>query len=316
MQTHPLVSVVIPAYNAEELIAETLESILAQTYPHVEIVVVDDGSTDGTAAVVQGFGELVRYQYQANSGGCAVPRNTGMKLCTGKYLCFLDADDLMTPNRLADQVAFMERHPRVGLVFCDYINFDAAGRYPITHFQTCPRLWLQLEEQQELILDQARSHLPAENFGIAGTLLMRATMLEKEPGFEPGLKACEDFHFYFRLARHSPVGIVNSVGMLRRFHDRNMSSSSFIMQAEGARSCTMLLDDESDLVVRQQLIATIARYLTRLAYWYADHGQFWKALQTDGRALVRDRRWPVVRRVGRNVVRTLSMALGLHRPKQ
>lgn len=316
MQTHPLVSVVIPAYNAEELIAETLESILAQTYPHMEIVVVDDGSTDGTAAVVQGFGELVRYQYQANSGGCAVPRNTGMKLCTGTYLCFLDADDLMTPNRLADQVAFMERHPRVGLVFCDYINFDAAGRYPTTHFQTCPRLWPQLEEQQELVIEQGCALLLEENFGIAGTLLMRATMLEKEPDFEPGLKACEDFHFYFRLARHSPVGIVNSVGMLRRFHDRNMSSSSFIMHAEGARSCTMLLDDESDLVVRQQLIATIARYLTRLAYWYADHGQFWKALQTDGRALVRDRRWPTIRQVGRNVIRTLSMALGLHRPKQ
>ncbi|NLX18332.1 MAG: glycosyltransferase family 2 protein [Desulfobulbus sp.] len=315
MQTHPLVSVVIPAYNAQDFIADTLESIFAQTYPHVEVIVVDDGSTDGTAAVVQSFGKQVRYLYQANSGGCAVPRNAGMKLCTGKYLCFLDADDLMTPNRLADQVVFMERHPEIGLVFCDYINFDTAGRYPTTHFQTCPRLWPQLEDRQELILDQARSHLLEENFGIAGTLLMRATMLEKEPGFEPSLKACEDFHFYFRLARHSPVGIVNSVGMLRRFHDRNMSSSSFVMQAEGARSCTMLLDGESDSRVRQELIATIARYLTGLAYWYADHGQFREALQTDSKALVRDLRWPTVRRVGRNVARTLSMAIGLHKPK-
>lgn len=111
MGAKPLVSVIIPAYNAQDMIGETLDSILAQTYRNLEIIVVDDGSTDRTSQVVKGYGSRVLYHYQKNSGGCAVPRNAGIERSSGDFLCFIDADDLMAPDRVALQVAFMERYP-------------------------------------------------------------------------------------------------------------------------------------------------------------------------------------------------------------
>lgn len=93
VQLAPLVSVIIPAYNAEKFIAETIESIIAQTYPNIEIIIVDDGSTDQTSRIVHGYQPRVRYYYQRNSGGSSIPRNTGIAHSLGDYLCFNDADD-------------------------------------------------------------------------------------------------------------------------------------------------------------------------------------------------------------------------------
>src|SRR5690606_16515588 len=122
-----LVSVVIPAYNAAGLIGETIESILTQRYPSVEIIAVDDGSADATANVVEGFGSRVRLARQPNSGGCSSPRNHGLRLARGEYVTFFDADDLMLPDKLARQVQYLEAHPDVSMVLMDYRNFDKAG---------------------------------------------------------------------------------------------------------------------------------------------------------------------------------------------
>jgi glycosyltransferase involved in cell wall biosynthesis len=313
--TKPLVSVIIPAFNAKDLIAETLDSILAQPYGNLEIIVVDDGSTDKTAQVVQGYGSRVRYYYQINSGGCAVPRNTGIEHCTGEYLCFMDADDLMVPNRISCQVDFMERHPQVGLVFCDYRNFNEDGLYSETHFQTCPRLWPQLRDRKELVLENACSYLAEENFGIAGSFMLRKSLLALEAGFEPTLKSCEDFHFYFRLARHTPAGIINKVGLMRRLHGNNMSGNLVKMLSEGIRSRTRLRDSERDSMIRERLNGYIADCLGSLARYYADHGQYVHALKKDVEALLCNFCWPQVRANCKNITRTIMMAAGLHKPK-
>ena len=241
-----LVSVIIPAFNAQDLIRETLNSVLAQTYENLEIIVVDDGSTDQTSQVVRSYHPRVLYYYESNSGGCAVPRNTGIERSSGEFLCFLDADDIMISDRIACQIDFMERNPSVGLVFCDYRNFNAEGPYRNSHFETCPRLWCQLKDRRELILDNACELLAQENFGIAGSLFLRRSMLRFESGFEPTLRSCEDLHFYYRLARHSSVGVINEVGMLRRLHGSNMSGNPLTMLSEAIRSRTLLRDTERD----------------------------------------------------------------------
>jgi glycosyltransferase involved in cell wall biosynthesis len=315
MGIKPVVSVIIPTYNAQNFICETLESILAQTYNHLEIIVVDDGSTDQTSQLVQHYHPRVLYHYQQNSGGCAVPRNTGIERSTGSFLCFIDADDGMVPDRIANQIDFMARHPSVGLSFCDYRNFDKNGPFAKSHFQTCHQLWSQLKDQRELVLDNSCAILAQENFGIAGSLFIRRQMLALESGFEPTLKSCEDFHFYFRLARHSPIGVINKVGMMRRLHSSNMSGNSSGMLHEGIRSRTLLRDSEQDSRVRGHLNRQIADYLGSLARYYANHGEFRRAIEKDWEALSCHVCWSRFKMTCRNMARTIVLALGLYNHK-
>lgn len=100
MENSRLISIIIPVYNREHYLAEAIESVLAQTYRPIEIIVVDDGSTDGTADVARRFSETVRYFYQTNSG-CGASRNTGIKKGVGSFLSFLDSDDLWVEEKLS-----------------------------------------------------------------------------------------------------------------------------------------------------------------------------------------------------------------------
>ncbi len=132
----PVVSVVIPAYNRAGLVAESIDSVLAQDVP-LELIVVDDGSTDGTAEVVQSYGEAVRYEYQAN-GGIAAARNSGIGLATATLLAFLDSDDVWMPNKLVHQLAALDADPALEAVFGqaeqfydDAVDAEFRRRHPI-----------------------------------------------------------------------------------------------------------------------------------------------------------------------------------------
>ena len=110
----PIVSVVIPTYNRWPLVAEAIESVLSQTYRDFELIVVDDGSTDGTAGEIAKFGSRLRLLRQPNRGVSAA-RNLAFGEARGRYLAFLDSDDLWRPKKLAIQTAFMERNPSVAI---------------------------------------------------------------------------------------------------------------------------------------------------------------------------------------------------------
>lgn len=120
-----LASVIIPAYNGETFIAEAINSVLIQTYTPVEILVVDDGSDDNTAEVVQSFSQ-VKYLYQENQGD-GKARNTGIEASRGYYLSFLDADDLWEPDKLSLQIQFLENNPQFDYVICKLKNFLNPG---------------------------------------------------------------------------------------------------------------------------------------------------------------------------------------------
>lgn len=123
----PFISVIIPAYNYADYAGLAIDSVLAQTYPHFELVVVDDGSTDNTAAVVQSYTDpRLRYLHQANRGLPAA-RNTGIRASRGEILAFLDADDRFHPAKLAAHVDFLRRHPEAGLSYNARYLTDRAG---------------------------------------------------------------------------------------------------------------------------------------------------------------------------------------------
>lgn len=120
------VSVIIPTYNRAAVIGRTIDSVLAQTYPNIEVIVVDDGSTDDTRDVLSRYDERVRYVYQQNSGPSAA-RNRGVAQSTADYIAFLDSDDIILPTKVAKQVAYLDAHPEADIVLCGWRAFERDG---------------------------------------------------------------------------------------------------------------------------------------------------------------------------------------------
>ena len=121
------VSVIIPTYNCARYICEAVDSVLAQTFTDLEVIVVDDGSTDDTKERLDAYRDCIRYIHQENQERSAA-RNTGIRNATGEYLAFLDADDLWLPHKLELQVPVFEQAPEVGLVYCWAYYIDASGQ--------------------------------------------------------------------------------------------------------------------------------------------------------------------------------------------
>lgn len=120
-------SVVVPVFNGADHLRESLESILAQTYPDLEVLVMDDASTDATPDVIASFGDRVRGIRQATNKGIYGNTNDGIAAASGEYIAFYHADDLYDPAIVSSEVEFLERHPEVGAVFCKDILVDASG---------------------------------------------------------------------------------------------------------------------------------------------------------------------------------------------
>lgn len=180
------VSVIIAAYNAERYIAEAVESVLRQTYPAVECIVVDDGSTDRTAEIVSGFGDPVRLLRQANAERSAA-RNAGLGLAAGDYISFLDADDLLLPEKLSEQCRFLEEHGQFDLVYSrvEYFREDGSGGFQVR--RPTPE-------------GDVAGRLVFGNFLAINSPLIRREAMERAGGFDPAFSRYEDWDFFLRLA--------------------------------------------------------------------------------------------------------------------
>lgn len=130
--SRPLVSIAIPVYNGQATLADSLRSVLAQTYPHIEVIVVDDGSTDGTWDVLLSFGPSIRAIQQANSG-IASARNAGIQAARGDFIALMDADDLCEPERIAVQLQCLLEKPELVLCCSEFSAFDAEGLVSESH---------------------------------------------------------------------------------------------------------------------------------------------------------------------------------------
>ena len=201
----PLISCIVPVYNGERYLRETVDSILAQTYRSLEIIVVDDGSTDGTAAAVAGYGTQVLYLSQPNLGPAAA-RNLGLRATLGDFVAFLDADDLWHPEKFTQQMARLHQRPNIDLCFTRYKNFwmpelaEEEGRY----------------QGHPLSRPQSAWHI--------GTLLARRVAFEKFGHFNENVREFENMSWFLRAAgQDAVIEILPDVLMDRRFHLENIT---------------------------------------------------------------------------------------------
>lgn len=307
-----LVSVIMPAYNAAATIEESIESVLAQSYPHIELIIVDDGSTDRTAELIKGYAPRVTYVYQANSGLGSAPRNTGLRRCHGEFVAFLDSDDLWTPRHIARQVDLLARHPDVGLVFSDYRNFDASGLCAATHFSSCSRLAALLVDRREIVLDDQLLILAEANFGIASNFTLRSHLLSVVPGFDEQLRGCEDFDFYYRVARHTGVAAINQVGLLRRIHSQNISRDGVRMARAALVACGKLLESETHPGARRELRRLMREDWHGLGRADANERRCFSAAMKYLRGLVVGRDGAALRETAVGILRAVAIATRLH----
>src|SRR3989338_243061 len=121
-----LVSIIIAAYNKAEFTCRAIDSVLNQTYPHIEIIVVDDGSTDDTRQRVSAYGDKVRYFYKENGGACSA-RNYGIRLAQGEYIALMDCDDMYEASKIELSVDYLRTHPEVGFVHTAAYFVDEEG---------------------------------------------------------------------------------------------------------------------------------------------------------------------------------------------
>lgn len=213
----PKVSVVIPTFNREKYVVETVESVLAQTLQDVEIVVVDDGSTDDTRRVLSRFGDRIRYVYQENRGRSSA-RNRGISESTGRYVLFLDSDDLLLPPALETLTTFLDAHPETGLAYSDGYYCDADG--------VCFRKLSSLRPVVDH--DRPLETLVVMNFIIAPhSALVRRRDLAAigPPYFDEALTGPEDTDLWIRLAAAGcRFGYVDGLICKYRWHGTNTFS--------------------------------------------------------------------------------------------
>lgn len=207
MSEAPAVSVVIPAYNAAWYVGKAIDSVLAQDFTDRELIVVDDGSTDGTAAVLAAYGDALRVVRKPN-GGMSSARNAGIAQARGEFIAFLDADDWWLPGKLSRQVALMRARPALG-----FTSTAARVEDPEGHLLN---LWTCDAADEPTLL-----RLFANNAGIAGgssALMVRRSVLEEVGAYDESLGGVEDADLWLRLAAVSGYACIDEplVVVLRR----------------------------------------------------------------------------------------------------
>jgi glycosyltransferase involved in cell wall biosynthesis len=219
MGARPLISVIIPTYNVARYVSCAVESALAQSYRPLEVIVVDDGSTDGTAEALKPFGRQIRNVYQPNQGP-AVARNRGIREATGPWLAFLDADDRWLPHKLAVQADCLAANPNVGLVHSNLFFWDEATG----------QRW-QPDRERHLFAGHCYAQFFRRNGVNLSSVLLRRDCLDKAGVFDPRIDkpSTEDYDLWIRIARHFELAYLREPLLLYRLHPASGSKKMAVM---------------------------------------------------------------------------------------
>lgn len=292
----PLVSVVIPSYNRAHVIAETLDSVLAQTYRNLEIIVVDDGSKDDTAGAVKPYLGKIVYLPQKN-GGLASARNAGMARATGEYIAWLDSDDLWNPEKIAVQVAVMQRHPEVVLSATEFSAFDDQGYFDPAHarsyysvidrttgglggiFPSVGKLDARHAGLPSTIPDHVRVYHGAIYDALINgnclhppTSLFRREAAHRAGPVEGRFRNDSDYEYFLRLSRLGAVAFVDLPLMKYRYSPDQMSSDKYLADIAWSRVLVMeaLLAGDPSLVARHSFRKRLGSSYLAAAYTLAE----------------------------------------------
>lgn len=270
----PLVTVVIPTYNCAQYIGETLKSVLSQEYSRLEVIVVDDGSTDNTKDVVKTFdSNRVTYLYQANSGGPSGPRNKGIQQARGRYIALIDSDDIMLPGKIERAVRMLGQEPQLGLVFTDFVRFDEMiGQYPGAFLDTYhyfSKLSKKQVEESEYIIraEAAYDGLISENYiGLSG-VVMPKEVFSRIGVFDESISGPEDYDMWLRITSAYDIGFIDMIGHRYRVRSGGITGRGDAkLVPQGIRVMQKQLSKCLPDSTRKKVHGKLARYYFALGY--------------------------------------------------
>jgi glycosyltransferase involved in cell wall biosynthesis len=213
---HPLVTVIVPVYNGERFVAQAIEAILAQDYPALELIVVDDGSTDATREIVSGYPRALCIS-QSNAGPSAA-RNAGIEASTGDLLTFCDCDDMYRPDKVSSQVRHLEQNTDAACVLVHHQAFVEPG--------TEPPAWMMKDDQ-----------------GVQSPMIRRR-VLETVGGYDPEYRMSETIEWLARMKGAGlRVDVIDNVLVDRRIHGSNLSYERQGLQQSLLRSLRARIDE-------------------------------------------------------------------------
>lgn len=252
----PQLSVVIPVYNGEKTIRETIESVLSQTFTDFELLIINDGSTDQTVEIIDSFADPRIQIFSYKNAGLAASRNRGIDRATTDYIAFIDADDLWTPEKLYDQFQALQDHPEAAVAYSwtDFIDDSGQviypGGYPTVNGDAYAHLLLVC------VLENGSNPL------------IKKQALQEIGGFDESLAAAEDWDLYIRLAARYPFVGVPRPQVLYRVATNNMSSQVLRQEAASLRVIEKAFASapESLQYLKPQSLANIYKYLTSKAF--------------------------------------------------
>jgi len=206
----PKVSVILPCYNGDKFIRETLESALYQTYNDIEIIVVDDGSTDDSKAIIKSFSDpCIKYFYKENEG-VSVARNHGIRFSKGKYIAFLDSDDLWLPEKIELQLKEIERQKDIYFVCSGFYLIDSRG-------QVLDKIKVKNSTNilKDLLLD-------GNIIGPPSSVLVKREVFKSIGDFDPFLSTSADWDLWIRIAQRYPLAYIDKPLIKYRIHEAGM----------------------------------------------------------------------------------------------
>lgn len=217
---HPLLSVIMPSYNTAHFIGEAIDSVINQDYPHIELIVVDDGSTDGTVETVRAYGERIQLITQQNQGSAAA-RNAGLAVARGELIAFLDSDDVWLPGKVRTQVEYLRRNPQVQMVY---------GRWnvwkPEADGSFAPPTTLESEkstsaEPPGIVAEGSGwlyNRLLFASLLHTITVLARRSLIEAVGPFDTALKRGQDYDYWIRASRITEIHQIDRILAQYRLH--------------------------------------------------------------------------------------------------
>ena len=276
-----LVSVVIPAYNAARYLPEAVGSVVAQTHRDLEIIVVDDGSTDGSRELLaaRATDPRLRYHYQENRGLPAA-RNAGIGLARGDFIAFLDADDVWLPGKLEKQLALLRADPRAAAAYCGFGLIDEAGT-PLEN------RWRPGGRGDDLFTRLLYGNVIA---GSGSAVVVRASCFADVGRFDERLQACEDHDMWRRIAaRHAFVKVEEELVRIR-VHAASMQRNAARMQQGLMLHLEKILAETPPEHARH--LPAVTRDSHRLAFLHwVRSGRFWHGI---GFLIAQARRYPAI----------------------
>ena len=259
----PTVSVIIPTYNRAKLVVQAIESVLNQTYRKIEIIVVDDGSTDNTLEVLKQYEGNIKYIFQERSERSKA-RNEGYRHSRGDFISFLDSDDLWLPTKIEKQIEVMNERPDVDVVYTGIEFIDGNGKLLVG--DTC---WDS--PQREVLYEDLMTHNVIT--GTTSSVMVRRTCLDKVGLFDDSMNTCEDLDLYRRIAQNYKFHKIELPLVKFRIHAGNTQRNSTAM-AKGWETTIRKIAIDTPPEFEYYKNEAIVKILYQIADLYRQDGRF------------------------------------------